>query len=341
MSTIPVQPAQLGPTSFSTTGEKSRILELELMHRWATKTWSCLYSIPEDREYLQDFIPHDALGKGYLMNAIFALAAADLAYGGQQEYAAVACQYGGKATADFQLALSNANAGNIVGLCAFSSLCVTFNVAMPSTTSAFEVMNSCFDSSAAAIAYAMTEVLWRPPCLSLIMSGLPAVSLDIVNRETSKALEWLVSVSSMVKVPVEVDGVVEYMAMAEDVRAYKLAIDHIQRSFAEEAQGEIRGYWYAIVNLVPQEFFVAVKKFEPMALLVYLYLGVLMDKDSKDPYMWWIASTGKNFVREVSELLGPTFLSSLPDAQKAIAWAHEQVGLPPKESPVLIVEGVL
>ena len=333
-STIPLQPAGLGPTSFSTTTETSRILELELMHRWATKTWSCSYSIPEDREYLQDFVPHDALGKGYLMNAIFALAAADLAHGGQQEYVAIAYQYSRKATAEFQLALSNANTENIVGLCIFSVLCVTFNVAMPSTPSAFEIINSCFDMSAASVEYALMEVLWRPPCVNLIMSGFPAVSLDFIDRETSEALGWLVSVSSQVQVLVEVGGIAEYMAMAEDVRTYKLVIDHIQRSFAEEARGEIKAYWYAIVNLVPQDFFVAAKKFEPMALLIYLYLGVLMDKDSKDPYMWWIASTGKNLVREVSELLEPTLLSSLPDAQKAIAWSHEQVGLPPRELPV-------
>jgi hypothetical protein len=65
--------------TFSNTPESHRLLELELMHRWSTRTWMGFYSIPEDGDYLQVHIPRGVLKSSYLMNGNFATAAIDLA----------------------------------------------------------------------------------------------------------------------------------------------------------------------------------------------------------------------------------------------------------------------
>ncbi|KAL8344411.1 hypothetical protein RB601_004783 [Gaeumannomyces tritici] len=64
-------PARSAPSE----GESSRLLDLELMHRWSTVTYKSLISVPADESYLQVGIPIEALKAGYLLNALLAVTA--------------------------------------------------------------------------------------------------------------------------------------------------------------------------------------------------------------------------------------------------------------------------
>ncbi|KAK8080100.1 hypothetical protein PG997_007918 [Apiospora hydei] len=93
-----------------------RRLELELMHQWTTKTWMGFYEIPEDQRYLQEELPRTALGEGYLLNGILAIAATDLAHQAaglvSSKYVCAALGYSNRASIQFRQQLSKLAATN-------------------------------------------------------------------------------------------------------------------------------------------------------------------------------------------------------------------------------------
>ncbi|OJD30779.1 c6 transcription factor [Diplodia corticola] len=68
------------PTAASSTSNAARLLELELLHRWSTRTYASFCSIPRDHAMMQTELPQQGLHQhSWLLDSIFALAALDLA----------------------------------------------------------------------------------------------------------------------------------------------------------------------------------------------------------------------------------------------------------------------
>jgi hypothetical protein len=84
------------------------MLELELMHRWSTKTWQILYAVPVCRVSVQQHLTRASLGYTFMTKAILAAAALDTAmYGGGNEpdsraYHRAALQLMNEASADYR-----------------------------------------------------------------------------------------------------------------------------------------------------------------------------------------------------------------------------------------------
>ncbi|KAJ6437429.1 PKS-NRPS hybrid synthetase [Purpureocillium lavendulum] len=330
----PIQPLSLSATAFSSTPGSSRLLELELMHRWSTKTWASLYSVPDDQFFLQEHLPRTALFESYMMNGLFALAAADLASSGRPEYLPIAYEYSTMATADYQVALQRVSRDNVHGIYAFAMMANIFNFSMPALSpSALTRMKVAFDTVAGASDYIMTYAHWRPPCSSLVRSGSLQPNMGLLSSGTRSALDRLRSLSRQIRVPASFAGTVNNnSSLAADVRVYQLAISHIENSFAEDAEGKVKGYCFCICDVVPPEYMAALKACEPMALLILMYYGVVVNQSS-NIMMWWIKSTGKDLVAEVAAMLQETSIARMSDAQEAISWAREEVGLPGYAAP--------
>lgn len=299
------------------------------MHRWSTKTWASLYSVPKDRLFLQEYLPRASLSESYMMNALLALAAADVAHSGRSEYVPVAYEYSNQATADYQVALQHITEDNVQRVYAFAMLANIFNFAMPELSpTAFDRVSAAIDTVANASDFVATHVNWRPPCSAAVRAGggaLPA-SAAAIDADTRAALARLVSLSRRVRVPAPPRAVA---VPASDVAAYRLTLAHVGNSFAEDARGEVKGYCFTICGAVPAEYMAAVKACEPMALLIFMYYGVVVHRSSKSMMLWWIKSTGMDLVAELSELLEPTSFAQMADVKQAISWARDQVGLSP------------
>ena len=298
------------------------------MHRWSTRTWSAASCTVDDQVAVQEQLPRLALGKSYILNGMFAVAAADAACSGQTLFMSIAHDFSRKATAEVQSVFRGAGKDDIVDLYTFNTLCCIFNFALSSSsTSALGKMTAFLDADLGMSALCKT-LEWHDPYIALMHESFDVVPAIIFDPSTQKALDLLVSVCGQLGESTAQDKTRGAVAVQQQF-VYTKATDHIRRCFVEQERAYYRAFWISLVDFVPIEYFDAVKRGEPLALLVFLYVGVLVQRSAADPCLWWIASSGQGIVAEVCEMLQQSLLASRPDARLVISWAREQVGLLP------------
>ncbi|KAK8090892.1 hypothetical protein PG994_000397 [Apiospora phragmitis] len=117
-----------------------RLLELELMHRWCTRTYTGFVAVPEDAYYCMGVLPHLALEHSdVLLSTIMATAALDTAMTSATEnsrdsYANIAMQYYDKASAAFRDPALSPTPDNHHILVFVSAMLVVFNLAVSQIT---------------------------------------------------------------------------------------------------------------------------------------------------------------------------------------------------------------
>ncbi|KAK7927082.1 hypothetical protein PG985_004080 [Apiospora marii] len=117
-----------------------RLLELELMHRWCTRTYTGFVAVPEDAYYCMGVLPRLALEySDVLLSTIMATAALDTAMtsaseSGRGSYARIAMQYYDKASAAFRDPALSPTPENHHILVFVSAMLVIFNLAISQIT---------------------------------------------------------------------------------------------------------------------------------------------------------------------------------------------------------------
>ncbi|KAK2761216.1 hypothetical protein FQN54_001737 [Arachnomyces sp. PD_36] len=335
------------PLAFSNFSESNRSLELELMHRWSTRSWTGLHSLPTDQEYLQMTVPREALKYEYLMNGIFAMSAADLARYSQGKdsvrYYRAALEYGSKASVAFRAELPGINPENLHLLYHFAMMAAIYNFVVPAQqTTTLNRISMVFDMILGAAHVAWTNLRWLldSPCsFRSALKYLPEIVTSDPDPETEVAVDRLRAVSRRVLLPVPtpaydktgmvVTGHEPEGCFASESNLYRLCISQLRSCFSKEATMYINGYCLTFITSAGRGYSNAVKSSEPMALFILLHFGVLLDRMGNDPMQWWIATAGIELVHELSEILLDTPIAFIPEGREGIAWAREQVGLPP------------
>jgi hypothetical protein len=299
-----------------------------------------LYSVPGDQTHLQDYLPRAALKTSYLMNGILALSALELSRssGTPTTYLPAALEYSNRASADFRAQLCNITQENLHLLYYFSSIAAAFNFALPAEKmSAMERMIIAFEMVLGGFSLAMVNYQWlvEGPISVDVVISYGTVSLDILDSDTRIALDRLVAVSrqmtpKLVPIAEEKDQDIgqDGLGDGEDYM-YRVAIAQLKYCFAEDARDLIKGYCLTLIPTAGSDFILAIKNLEPVALFILLYFSVLFDRYGADPRMWWIVATGRDLVREISDILVLSPIAKIPDAREGITWTRQQVGLPP------------
>lgn len=179
------------------------------------------------------------------------------------------------------------------------------------------------------------------------MGGAPASLLD---ADTRRALARLGVVNDMlygiVRTPssAEADGDgdggfddgggegVEYGDIAIKAmlhpshETYAAAITDLRRCFAEHARGWIDGFVMAFPMWMGKDIVSAMeRRDDPMALLVLMYFGVLLEFNGRN--QWWCASLGTKLVMEISDVFVRSGREYGPEFWDAVAWARRKCGL--------------
>lgn len=300
-------------------------LENELMYRWLTRTAWCFYMVPKDKAYLEVLLPQAALMNSSLMNGILALAAADFAHSGQKAYLRRALEYHAKATAEMRCQLQTINRKNIDDLYPFALLMAAFNFVTSSQPRTIDRLIPTLDMMASANKMLLAGAS-RPECQFEIMSNIDMTILSLLDSETTAALGRLSTISQQIKLPATDHE--SSSCFAGDSPLYQVAIAHIKYSFAEEIRDVVKNYCWTIASVNDPEFFDAVRDLEPMALLIIMYFGVLLDMMGKkgNAMAWWLRGQGKEIVGDVSQILNSSPVARLPDVQEAICWTRQKVG---------------
>jgi hypothetical protein len=227
------------------------------------------------------------------------------------------------------LYLSTSGQKDTESICIFSFILAVFNFIITPTSSPLKLLNTTFDMlvSVNHVILASSEYS-QAECQTELLQGLNLRFLHLVDFPTQAALQKLTAVSYQVQLQItDNKGNIRMLLLGEDA-IYQAAIRFIKYSFSEMARGVLQNHCWLIVLAVNAKFFTAVKEGEPMALLIALYFGALIDRMGRNTTMgWWVGSFGKDLVKEISEMLQHTPIAHIPNGLDAIAWAREEVGL--------------
>jgi hypothetical protein len=356
---VPPQSPASSPRSFSSssTTETDRLLELELMHRWSIRSWTCQASTPHCRSYLLQDLPRAALRHGYLLNAILATAAVDLGISSaltsptdSARYFREALGYGTKATADFRTQVKSLAPDNVDLVFYFTSLVAVLQFTVMCDTSVSLIDRVCEYAemglkSGRMIFDNMQWMMASPSPLGTIIRdfAVDLSFLDQLDPQTKAALELLSSVSRQVRIPptsptisgsavltgemvLTEDGA---GPLASDVYIYKLAIGQTKYCYAEELQNRLKGYFHNVFAVAGSHFVSAVRNREPMAIFILMYWAVLVQRAAQDPAMWALVSEGRDIIAETSALLLFSDIIDVPGVREGIAWTRNEVDLFP------------
>ncbi|KAG5292009.1 C6 transcription factor [Histoplasma ohiense] len=325
------------PVAFSSTSESNRLLEMELLHRWTTRTWMGLYSIPADEPYMQILLPRAALKDDYIMNSLLAAAAVDLALSSNESesatYLCAALEYSNKASAGFRSQLENINEDNLHLLYHLAALSALMQFVLPSRQQTMlERVDVIFSPMLGACNIAAFNFKWLTdaPCSSRDILHYKPLSMEILDQDTLAALQKLSIVSRQIRVPTSSHTAIfsgEETPLASE--EYMITIAQLKYCFAEDSCGRIKSYFLSMIPIGGRDYIAAIKNREPMALFMLMYLGVLLDRAGRDYMSWWVGPAGRELVEEVSGILEHSPISQIPEGCEAISWTREQVGLPP------------
>ncbi|KAH6842324.1 hypothetical protein B0I37DRAFT_195753 [Chaetomium sp. MPI-CAGE-AT-0009] len=349
------------PSSFSSSSapstESNRLLELELMHRWSTRSWTCQESTPVCRPYLLEHLPRTALRNGYLLNAILATAAVDLAVSYKDSsprdsasYFRTALEYGNKAMSDFRTQVTTLTPENVDLAIYFSSLVgvVHFAVSADKDVSIIDRVCEHADLTLKSGQIAVENLAWIMAGTSPIPTVMQnyAVNLALLDKldpKTRAALELMSSVSRQVRVP-PTSPTIQGSAiltgkmpvpphegqgpLARELHVYLLAIGQTKYCYAEDLRNKLKAYFHTMFAVAGVHFSAAVRNREPMALFIIMYWGVLVHRARRDPSLWVLVSEGRNIVAESTLLVFCSEIVDVPGVREGIAWTRFQVGLP-------------
>lgn len=326
------------PDASSDMPTSSRKLELELMHRWSTKTWLSAYSVPEDQQLLQIEVPRLALGADYLLNAILALSAADMFMSGRSQFQVPAYHYAQQAYKDLNHKMESLTTDDVVSLYGVHLISALFNYAMVQQTAYVRVVSSFVVGNVAADLF-LSQFNWRSPCVMAVQreAKTPSILTEFLDDSTRLGLSFLDAVADNFNVPTTnlptglpsttADSAPINLSPASSVLIYQDVIKELHRTFAEELRGVTKQYFLFFADKVPQEFVYQASRYEPMAMFICMYLGVVLYMTGRNPSFWWTRDLRWNLVKETAGMLEHTSIVQLEAARRGILWAKNEIAL--------------
>jgi len=309
-------------------------LELELLHRYSNRTYKGLCSQKAEHELMGVICPSLALKYDFLMDGIFALAALDLAISKQclgepATYSEAAVEFYSRALGKYRVALGDINVENHLAIYLFSCLAIVLNLALPQCTAESEE-----GGMIRAVVNLMTLLQGGGNVALMTWDWLEAGPLKVrdavdyslqkpestLDDSTKAAMRRLYSLN---------DGMYGAGGSAEGEKEharYKTAIDKLEVHFARDAEGIYKGLWLAWPAMVPKPFGAAIQRSDPMALLIVMHWGVMLDRLKTDEDAWWARTSGQDLLRELWAELQGSEQALLPEWKEAFGWLEETTG---------------
>ncbi|KAH8664243.1 hypothetical protein BX600DRAFT_296045 [Xylariales sp. PMI_506] len=350
---LPIGMANPSPVAFSSIPQSNRLLELELMHRWTSQTWKAFHSVPDDFQFLHVSLPRVALEEEYVMNGLLSISAMDLAFhcyqqGGssakQKKYLLAAMEYDSKASAAFRERLPSIDGNDFLPAFYFGHSNALYNLLMPAPgLSCIDRHTACLSLCRGAFTamekYAMNWIQSSPPWYVDMMTALQGIQECDLPADTQLALGALREISTTVRVSTRgrrcaSTGDRPKEAICYDVLFYRIMVDLLVICLKMRGNPAVRGLCVGVGTITGPPFLAALHEREPIALLIFMYYGVLTDELGREETGWWVGTSGQDLVREVCDLLQKSFIADLPAGRAAMEWAQVAVNRPKVITPI-------
>ncbi|XXG95721.1 hypothetical protein Hte_001991 [Hypoxylon texense] len=322
-------------------GGPSRLLDLELMHQWSTKTFECFMGIPEDGEYLQRVLPRSALQYDYMLNCLLAISSLHIAQTVEEsqspKYLNAALQFYNRGSSSFRMNLGSINEENALVLYMFSAIAVTVHLSIPQsspsilshTTTAFDLLIGCTSIGMMAMPWLLESAF----PLRLFLSRMGA-SKDLIDADAKAAIARLRLLNDARYKPAsevnydreEAPGVV----IIREHELYEMTIHFLELCYAEEARGVLNGFCTTFPSMAGKPFVSLVAQRDPFTLLIVMHWAVLLNE--VDGKYWWMISIGKKLAVEIADLLRTSHPELALEWEDAISWPLIRMGVPVSRS---------
>ncbi|CZR51385.1 related to regulatory protein involved in control of sterol uptake [Phialocephala subalpina] len=295
-SPINMASTAIASTSFSNEPlpPSTRLRELELMHHWCTKTCHGFTSRLSD--LFQGYVVEEAVKHDFLMESILALTCLHIA--SKQEdrisaanYASEGLRYQNNAVRPFHTALHDVTPSNCHAVFACSVVTMACTIVSPllptsnheKATSTMESFLPLFDfvkgiSSVVDISREWLEVGPLGAMFHIKALGAPEGVATI--RPPFQRLRALVMNNTVTG---EISPIVH--------KIYLHTIDQLEVA-------TIKNNAVTWLGFVGKEFIEQLRMRKPLALIIFMYWGVLLDRMEE---LWWAKYLGKRLVEELSE----------------------------------------
>ncbi|GAT22723.1 C6 transcription factor [Aspergillus luchuensis] len=267
--------------------------ELELMHKFSTETYLSLCNEPTDQHEWQYVIPRKALQHDFLMSGILAIASLHIASTLDPpealSYIDTALEYHNHAFAPFRQALDNLTPANCDAVLAHSLP----QLAREENQSMTENIIVVFELLHGVSKIFTISRPWLQGKLFTSRRGFWEDQLSILDSEIEAALDRLTALNNDVLAPDK----------ADQHHIIKNAIALLRRCFCRYNHARDVASILAWVATVDKEFVHALRCRQPLALLVLIHWGVLLQE--LDEKVWWAKDSGTALVSELLNALRP------------------------------------
>ncbi|MBA7492112.1 hypothetical protein ES702_02661 [subsurface metagenome] len=286
----------------------------------------------------QVVVPRLALRHEYLLHGLLAMAALELASDAQddfklrQQYVEAAVEYNNLASSRFRDELLNLSAENHRAMFALASIFMVMGLALPQFTARpcervrmLEHVFTFLELAKGFVAVALSDkdVLQDP--LLVNYPHWDQLPENALSSEVAAALDRLTVIND-VEYGTNSQGAsgVDALQKISYHAALRRAGFFLREHFSKCTEPDHRGYTVAWPLQAGDDYLAAVKAHEPVALIMLMHWGVLLDYVARNPYVWWADSVGKNLVDDVSHIIAHDVNEAM---RSAVQWARQQVGL--------------
>ena len=315
-----------------------RLMELELMHRWTVKSWQGFCAVPEERDFLRDDLPRLAMKHEFLLEGLFAVASLDIAGTDSSHrgpYLRVGLESYYRSSAMFRQQLANMTPEDCHLFFSYAVFTVAVHALMSQhgfggkdsePVSALETIKTMFNLSRGAhmISSTFLEAFSEQKPYVETLRGTLQVRPVFLRDEEAEAILLLHAVNDHVNSPeLEVNSTPGASTWRSTHAMYDNAIQLLQVYYAHDYEGNVKGMWLSAATHMGGDFAAAMERSEPMAMLLLMHWGVLLERSS--PHFWWAKSVGKTLVEQLSTLVQASVLASLPNVLQHVNWVKRQV----------------
>lgn len=328
-----VQPPYEESISGQADGDRpsQRLLEMELIHRWSTRTFQSFMDLMEEPEEVhawQTAVIEEALEHDFLMSGVLAFTALHTAHMKSgptaDRYFLQALEYNDVASKSFRSALTRLSAENHCAVFAFSII----NMGITLALSQFPMSNHPHDSF---LGYFKTFLHMMKATLSIYIETQYLLALgpfkalpkhyvldndtDNLDPDTKTAFNLLLQENGEIhNRPDSIDQPRQlYEPLQEIIRRL--------RSSSKLPRSDRKHFLMVWTTEVPSIFLQALDADDPVALLTLMYWGALFDEFCDDK--WWIGHSGRSLVSELSFIL----TAQKRDRTHLLQWPRAKVGL--------------
>lgn len=242
-----------------------------------------------------------------------------------------------KSSASFRERLGDITAENCYLYFVFSLFTVAMNLALPRVVSTIpsggtivtlDSIRTFFELGRGARRVVTTheDAFFKSyPSAETVRRVMEDYTYEPTDDQTKQIIGRLAAITDQLHPPTPDEGSPAFQPPRPARDMYRFMVRLLGIYHVEDEKGTIKGLYLSAANRAGDDFVFALNRLDPLALLLLMHWGVLMERHSD--VFWWTRSVGKDLMEEILPFIQQSALVSLPLVREHITWLRHEAGL--------------